>query len=135
MYILNIKSGMDIDAVAIIKEEELNNLDLVRKLVKLEAEYKKVSKDAEPGSMFEIVEIADIRTIEANRILAGKTPLAPSLTDYIKQLESEIAKLAKAIEAEKAKKEAEKKSRPSYAVRVRVEEYANQDALDNGYPD
>ena len=122
MKVLSIKgNGNGVDPVAVLAEDDLKNLDLLKKLKELEAEYIEAGAKIGAGGMFEIVEMDNIDLYNANRVLGGKDTLVKGLADFVKKFEAEVE------EYKQEMMEAEE----SYVV----EEYANQAALDNGYPD
>ena len=126
MKVLSIKgNGVGVNPVAILTEDDLKNLDLLKKLKEIEAEYIEAGAKIGASGMFEIVEMENIDLYEANRVLGGKEALVRGLADFVKKFEAELE------EYKKEKIEAEESYEESYVV----EEYANQAALDNGYPD
>ena len=122
MKVLSIKgNGNEVDPVAVLAEDDLKNLDLLKKLKELEAEYIEAGAKVGADGMFEIVEMDNIDLYEANRVLGGKEALIRGLADFVKKFEAEV----------KEYKQEMMEAEESYVV----EEYANQAALDNGYPD
>jgi len=122
MKVLSIKGNRnEVDPVAVLAEDDLKNLDLLKKLKELETEYIEAGAKVGADGMFEIVEMDNIDLYEANRVLGGKDVLIRGLADFVKKFEAEVE------EYKQVMMEAEE----SYVV----EEYANQAALDNGYPD
>lgn len=122
MKVLCVRGGRltPYEPVAILEEADLNNTELLKKLEGLEREYSKAGAFVSKMGMFEIVELDNNDIESANQALGGRLTLANGLDEYVKKFEKKVKNyIWKQCQ-----------SRTSY-----YDEYANQAAFDNGYPD
>ena len=109
-----------LEPVAILEEADLNNYDLLKRLEGLEKEYSEAGAFVSNMGMFKIVEMDESELEKVNQMLDGRLNLANGLAEYVKKFERKVRNyILKQCQ-----------SRTSY-----YDEYANQAALDNGYPD
>ena len=123
MKILCVRGGgkvLGLEPVAILEEGDLKNFDLLTRLKGLEREYSNAGAFVSKMGMFEIVEMDNNELENVKQTLGGKINLANGLAEYIKIFEKEVSNYARKTYQDQT----------SY-----YEEYANQAALDNGYPD
>ena len=128
MKILCIKDIIDNGksrAVASLTDEDVRNIEMLKKLKSLEGDLKDCGMVVRKDGMFEIVEVPTIEMINAQKILYDGKPLCEGLEQFIKVVESEVEEYRKEAEkaaAEEAKvKEAEFETERQRLVRLSKE--------------
>lgn len=119
MFILNLKTGdkhIATESLCRVKNEELTNIELFKKLKALEEDLAHFGLTKLSGDIFELIEIEDAKfaLYNAQKVLKDGKPIEEkSIEEVIKELKSQISKLKRAekkrIEEEEAKAEASRK--------------------------